>query len=106
MTGLFDGVTGLLSGVFGGSVTFLPQVGEGRVVQSVFRETPVEVTGDDGGTVILNMPTWRVRKSDAVAVRGDQIEVSDGRRFIVGPGYISGSPAFDAFVTYRLEPVT
>lgn len=105
MASVFDGMAGVLAETLGAPVLFLPQVGQSREVLSIFRETPVEATGDDGGAIIINMPTWRVRKSDAVAVRGDQIEVSGGRRYVVVASYISGSPADDAFVIYKLEVV-
>lgn len=99
-------MAGALSQVFGASVLFVPQVGSPRSIQSIFRETPITVTGPDGGDVLIVAPTWRVARdllSDAA--RGDQIEVAGGRRFKILNQLPSGSPASDAFMVYELELV-
>lgn len=99
-------MAGALSHVFGASVLFIPNVGSPRSIQSIFRETPITVTGPDGGDVLIVAPTWRVaRNLLSDAVRGDQIEVTGGRRFRVLNQITSGSPASDAFVVYELELV-
>jgi hypothetical protein len=104
MTGVFGGMAGALNVMFGGPIFYIPLTGAPRFIKSVFRETPITVTGPDGGDVLIVAPTWRVPKvllSDAA--RGDQVEVSDGRRFKVLNQIPSGSPAADAFMLYQME---
>jgi hypothetical protein len=106
MTGLFDGVAGVLSGVFGAPVTFLPASGGSQVVQSVFRETPITVTGPDGGDVLIVAPTWRVSRAVLASVaRGDLITLADGRQFKILNQITTGSPAADAFTLCEMELV-
>ena len=104
MTRIFDGMTGVLNSVFGTSVTYLPQAGVARSVQSVFRESPITVVGPDGGDVLIVAPTWQVPRNLLSDVRrNDEIEVSGGRLFKVLNQIGSGSPASDAFIIYELE---
>ena len=107
MASVFDGMAGVLTSVFGASVLFVPQVGTSRAIQSVFRETPITIVGEDGRDLLIFAPTWRVQKDLlSNAVRGDQIEVTGGRRFGIKNQIGSGSPADDAFVIYELEDLT
>ncbi|MDF3606125.1 hypothetical protein PE067_08285 [Paracoccus sp. DMF-8] len=98
MASIFDGMTGILSDVFGSPVIWHPALGPGGAIQSIFRETPIEVDGADGQIVRIDAPTWRVRRDLAPGVaRGDRIEVPDGRMFRVMVVHPTGSPAADAF---------
>lgn len=99
MVGIFDGMTGLFSDVFGEPVTYLPQGGSGsRVIMSIFRERPIEVDGADGQIVRIDAPTWRVARNLAPEVRrGDRIEVDD-RVYQVMVVHPTGSPAEDAYL--------
>lgn len=99
MTAIFDGMAGLLSGVFGGAVIFHPASGPARSIQSIFRESPIEIDSEDGQIVQIDAPTWRVSRDLAPEVqRGDRITVADGRDFVVMVVHPSGSPAADAFL--------
>ena len=104
MTSVFDGLAGVLNGVFGAPVVFTPQGGSSQTLKSMFRETPITVSGPDGGDVLIVAPTWRVPRDILTDVRrGDTITVPDGRVFKVLNQLPSGSPAQDAFVLYELE---
>ncbi|SCY61596.1 head-tail joining protein [Paracoccus tibetensis] len=104
MTRIFDGLAGTLAGVLGEPVEYAPRVGLIREIQSIFRESPIEVTGADGQAVLIEAPTWRVSGSLAPELaRGDLIRVPDGRRFSVTTVHKSGSPAADAFVIAELH---
>lgn len=106
MTSIFNGMAGVLNATFGAPVTFIPAFGPRLTVQSVFREPPVTVAGQDGGDVLIEQPIWRVpRDRLAHAARGDQIQLADGRRFKILNRIGTGSPATDAFVEYELEAV-
>lgn len=104
MTRIFDGMSGILAGVFGATVQFAPQFGPLRDVRSIFRETPVEVVGADGQAVLIEAPTWRVVRTLVPEVRrGDVIRVGDGRLFTITAIHKAGSPAADAFVLCELH---
>lgn len=106
MASIFDGLAGVLNGMFGAPVSFQPKSGVVSVVYSVFREEPITVSGSDGGDVLIEAATWRVPKTAGItARRGDQIQVSDGRLFKILNQIGTGSPAQDAFVVYQLEVV-
>lgn len=106
MTRLFDGMAGLLSDVFGSPVTYRPQGGGARVVQSVFRRQPTEDVGADGHSILVLAPTWRVRSDLCPEVRrGDQIEPGDGRTYEVLNVQRTGSPAADAMLVCELYEV-
>lgn len=99
MPSIFDGMTGILSDVFGDPVIFFPRHGSARPIMSLFRETPIEVDGADGQIVRIDAPTWRVRRDLASeAGRGDRITLADGRTFLVMVVHPTGSPARDAFL--------
>ena len=98
MTGIFDGMSGILSEVLGSRITYFPQDGSSRQIQSIFRDTPIEVEGADGQLVRIDAPTWRVRRDLAPDLRrDDRITLSDGRSFRVMVVHSLGSPARDAF---------
>lgn len=104
MTRVFDGMAGILNNVFGAPVLYVPQTGAARSVQSIFRETPITISGPDGGDVLIVAPTWQVPRTLLIDVRrNDQIEVSGGRLFKILNQITTGSPATDAFIVYELE---
>lgn len=104
MTSAFDGMTGILADVFGGLVAYLPQDGSSRDIQSIFRESPIEIPGADGNEVLIEAPTWRVRRDLVPELkRGDHITVADGRRFRVRTVHSNGSPSLDAHVICELH---
>lgn len=98
MTGLFGGVTGLLTGVFGAPVTYTPKNGSPRQVNAIFRAAPLDLVDEAGVPVRSITPILRVRRSDLPGIaRGDRVTVPDGRIFMVQAVWPSGSPADDAF---------
>lgn len=104
MTTLFNGLSGILAGVFGATITYAPRAGLVRDIQSVFRETPIEITGADGNEVLIDAPTWRVERHLAPEVgRGDIIRVPDGRQFKVETTHTTGGPAADGFILCELH---
>lgn len=107
MTSLFDGLSGILASAFGALVQYAPKVGQVRDIQSVFRETPIEVTGADGQNILIEAPTWRVARTLVPEIaRGDIIRVPDGRLFKVTTTHNTASPAADASVICELHQVT
>lgn len=99
-------MTGVLARVLGAPVIYRPVSGPPVTVRSIFREQPVEVTGEDGHPVLIEGPSWRVaRNLVAAPARGDEIETADGRRWRVLNRIGSGSPAGDAFFVCELEKV-
>jgi hypothetical protein len=106
MTALFDGMAGALNEVFGAPVLYRPLVGTNAVIQSVFRTEPVTVLDQDGGSVVIAEPTWRVPKDKASgAVRGDLIEPGDSKTYRILRRIPNPSPATDAFAVFALEEV-
>lgn len=104
MTSLFDGMPGLLSGVFGAVVTYLPKAGGSREIQSIFRESPIDITGADGQELRIDAPTWRVERNLAPELsKDDRITVADGRSFKVTVVHSNGSPGRDAFMICELH---
>lgn len=108
MTSIFDGLAGILSdpAIFGAPVTYRPQGGSARVVDSVFRRTPIEAEDSLGRAVLTVAPTWRVRHDLVPEVsRGDQIDPGDGNLYEICNVQPTGSPAADAFVLCELYEV-
>lgn len=106
MTSFFDGLSGTLAGIFGDLVQYTPPGSLPRPIQSVFRESPIEITGADGNEVLIDAPTWRVERNLVPEIgRGDVIQVPDGRLFEVTTTHSVGSPASDAFVICELHGV-
>ncbi|SEI10076.1 head-tail joining protein [Paracoccus alkenifer] len=99
MASIFDGMTGLFTDVFGGSVIYSSaREGWSRVVPSIFREAPIEVEGADGQIVRIETPTWRVPRDQAPRVRrGDRITLQRGQVYEIMVVHPTGSPAPDAF---------
>ncbi|MBJ2150636.1 hypothetical protein JC607_07130 [Paracoccus sp. IB05] len=108
MTGIFDGMTGILSDVFGAPVIWQPPGSQAETVQSIFRRVPVEVVGAGGEPVLAMQPIWRVRRGSMSRApkAGDQIQPGDGRTYRITAVQEGGSPAGDRFVTCELELVT
>lgn len=107
MTSLFNGLSGILAGAFGATITYAPRTGPVRDLQSVFRENPIEVTGADGQEILIDAPTWRVERHLVPNLtRGDRIVVPDGRTFKVETTHTTGAPSGDAFVLCELHLVT
>ncbi|MVO14813.1 head-tail joining protein [Parasedimentitalea huanghaiensis] len=104
MSSYFDGMAGLLTNILGSSVSHTPVGGEKHTLEAVFREEPVEVTGEDGRDVLVLAPTLKV-PADQVAgiVRGSLIDPANGKTYLVLNGQPGGSPADDGFVIFELE---
>lgn len=103
MTGLFDGMAGVLNGVFGAPVSYTPQGGAARVVQSVFRERPLEFADETGRMMLITAPTWRVQRVLVPEVaRDDSIVPGNGHSYQILNVHPGGSPAADAFVICEL----
>lgn len=98
-------MAGILADVLGSSVTYSPRVGSPVVVQSIFREEPIEVVGGDGRPVLITSATWRAPRDQVQGERGDTILLLDGRRFRIMNQAPTGSPAADAFTIYEMELV-
>lgn len=104
MTGIFDGMAGVLNSVFGAPVSHTPQGQASRTIDAVFRKEPDTVTDREGHDYLIAVPTLRVLKADAASIsRGDEIEPGDGAKYVVLNQQPSGSPASDAFVVFELE---
>jgi hypothetical protein len=108
---LFDGMAGVLTGVFGAPTTYRPKGDVARTVDAVCRNGPIEVTDAEGHTVMILSPTLRVRRDLAPELaRGDIVLPSApvtmaGRTFEVINMLPSGSPAQDSFLIAELEEV-
>lgn len=106
MTRLFDGMAGLVAGVFGAPVTYQPAGGAPRSVQSVFRDQPVEAMDPDGHPVLIVSPSWRVEAGLVPELaRGDRILAPNGKTYAILNTQPTGSPASDAAVICELELV-
>ncbi len=106
MPSVFDGMTGVLNGVFGAPVTVLPQSGGMFVIQSIFREEPTAVIGEDGREILTVVTLWKVPRADAVSIlRGDRVEPGNGKAYLVRNNTHTGSPASDRFVIFELEEI-
>ena len=106
MTGLFDGVAGLLADVLGAPVTYTPAGGAPRTIQSLFREAPVEAIDADNHPALTVAPTWRVQRHLVPELaHGDRIQPGNGRPYIVQNPHPSGSPAEDGFLICELERI-
>ncbi|MFN3646243.1 MAG: hypothetical protein ACK4S2_06975 [Gemmobacter sp.] len=103
MTSPFDGLTGLLNGVFGGPVTLTPVGGAPVAVRGVFREIPVDDPVGDGRPGLAILPVLRLRAPDAALVGKGALCAVSGRTFRLLRPIPSGSPAADAFVAFELE---
>jgi len=107
MASVFDGLSGVINATFGSPIDWRQNGGVPVSVQSVFRETPISVATEDGHSVLITAPTWRVPRPAADLVQaGDTISPSFDKFFRVLNKIGSGSPAADAFVVFELEEVT
>jgi hypothetical protein len=106
MTALFDGVAGLLSDVFGSTVTLAPQAGFASKIQAVIRSEPVPLIAPDGRTTLDMRPEMRVTSGIAAKIcSGDSIITAAGKAYKVVARQPSGSPAEDAMVIFDLEVI-
>lgn len=104
MTGLFEGQAGLLSGMFGGSVSH--QKGQAAPIQieARFRRKPIEVLEEDGTSALLMHPSLRVTEPVASTIEaGDLVTPEHGVTYRILNRHPSGSPASDAFVIFELR---
>lgn len=103
---VFDGLAGVLNGMFGATVSHTPQGQAAVDIEAVFREEPIAVTDDDGRDVLIVAPTLRVQKptADTIAAK-DTIAPGNGRTYRVVNRHPNGSPAADAFVIFELEEI-
>lgn len=109
MAGVFDGVAGVLTGVFGAPVVYQPKSGAAPVtISAVFRRRPILVQDQSGGDVWVLSPTMRVRRDLLPAIaRGDLVQPSTvpGKTFRVLNRLPDISPAADGFLMVELEEV-
>jgi len=102
---VFDGMSSLLTGIFGAPVSITPAGGATVVVPAVFRDEPVEVDAADGRGLMIPLPTLQVpRDSVPGLAAGDAVSVS-GRQFRILTVARSASPASDGFLVCELEEV-
>lgn len=109
MTALFDGMAGVLNGVFGAPLVYTPVGLSPRVVQGVLRLGPIEVTDSEGHSVVIASPTLRIpRDVPDVGRRGDRVtsERYPDRVFSILNEIESVSPAHDGFSIMELEEVS
>lgn len=108
MTGIFDGMAGVLNDVFGSPVMHMSNAtGVQATIQGIFRRDPISVADEDGREFLVHSPSLRVPRPEAEGiVSGDMINVADGAWFLVlnKQGY-AASPASDALVVFELEEV-
>jgi hypothetical protein len=103
MSGLFDGVAGLLSDVFGSPVTLVSQAAQ---IQAVIRSEPVPLVAPDGRTTLDMRPEMRVTSGIAAEIySGDSIVTASGKAYRIVARQPSGSPAADAMVIFDLEVI-
>lgn len=106
MTSLFDGIAGLLNDTLGGPVLHTPKLGAPRIIKARFRRKPMEVLDLDGMSSLIHEPTLRVPNPVASTIASqDQITPENGDLYEVLNRHESGSPAVDAFVTFKLRKV-
>ena len=104
MTGVFDGMAGVLNGVLGASVTIHPGGGAGQIIQAVLREKQVEVADEHGEAVLDTLPVLKAQTGDVTLLVPDDLVIgSDGVRWIVRYRVPSDSPAADRFETFVLR---
>jgi hypothetical protein len=108
---LFDGMSGILTEVFGDSAIYMPKGGVARTVKAVCRSSPIEVLDGDGHAVLILSPTMRVGRDVAPELaRGDQV-IPDGPASMSGKSYEvinmlpTASSADDGFLMAELELV-
>lgn len=104
MPGPFDGMSGIIAGVFGDVVVIYPGGGSAQEVQAIFRENPIQ-TGDafgEGG-FWTSAPSLKVKATEAEGLgSGDRVD-ADGRIWRILNRVPGGSPAADRFLMFELE---
>lgn len=106
--GIFDGMTGVLNGVFGAPVAVTTDKFGTQSIDAIFRREPVRIIGDDNRETMSELPTLSVPHDvvDAYCiVVGSRVEPGDGATYRIVNHAPSGSPASDAFTTFELEEV-
>lgn len=103
MSSIFAGVSGIAADILGDPVSYTPQGGPTRLVQSILRRTPVRAIGPDGVDELVTAPSWRVRRDLVPEIQREDL-VSDGvgtlRIVNIWP---QGSSAPDAHLLCQLE---
>ncbi|MEP2782327.1 MAG: hypothetical protein ABJO67_03425 [Pseudoruegeria sp.] len=106
MVSPFDGMSRVLSGVFGASITVAPKDGAERVEEATFREGPVVVLGRDGQEVTTVLPTLKIRRTlGADLVPGGTVKPGNSKVYICVSKLPNGSPAEDAHMMIELERI-
>lgn len=106
MTGLLDGMAGVLSDMFGAPVSHTPAGGSAVQITGVFRQEQVRIADETLGEYLDMRPLLRVLPDVAAGIsRGDTIAPGDGQTYKVLARQPSGSPALDAFVIFELERI-
>lgn len=107
MTSIFNGMAGVINTVLGAPVTYAPPAGDPVSLHSIFRETPIEVATEEGGSVLTSGPSWQVRRDliSGVPAKGAVLTTADGRQWKILNYLISRSVAVDAFYLCELERV-
>lgn len=92
MPALFDGISSILSGVFGDPIDVTPDGGVSRQIQGIFRRTPAVVGDDFGGGVATTIPQLRASHVDVLDLTHGSVVIPQS-----GP---------DAGVSFRVLLVT
>ena len=104
VTGVFDGMAGVLNATFGAPVVIHPGGGAAAGVRGVLRDLPQRVTDDRGMEVETVQPTLRLPLADAVGlVEGDVVIAASGQRYVVTLRVTPTSPAADRLVLFHLR---
>lgn len=104
MTGMFDGMAGVLNGVLGAPVIIYPGGGAGQTIQAVLREKQVEVADEHGEAALDTLPVLKAQTGDVAGLMPDDLVIApDGSRWIVRYRVPSDSPAADRFETFVLR---
>jgi hypothetical protein len=101
-------MAGAMADTFGAPVLYTPKTGDPKTVHAILRESPIEVAGEGGHSVLIMSPTLQVPKTALAAIkRGDRVASvsAPDSVFVVVNKLPSGSPASDAMVICELERV-
>lgn len=106
MSRIFDGIAGILTGVFGDTVTATPVGGSAGDIQGIFRDSDVPVLNDAGAETISPFPTIVMHRDDAAAlIPGGLVEPGNGSTYKCLAKMDGGSPDPRGLVTVQLEKV-
>lgn len=101
---VFDGMTGVLTSVFGASVTITPIAGAPATVRGILRELPQFEDDTDRRQHFVPQFALQVPKPiPAALVKGATVTEASGRTFTVLGVFPDRSPASDAFMVAHLE---